>query len=179
MVRNCNSQKFIDLLEQSSQDIMAVVTPLSDESFLKKPAPASWSIGEILTHLTLVDKGIFARIKDAEKHAPQKIPFLKRILPIHLITQMRLKKFKAPKHVDPAGAGSRSRKEIVEEYKTSRAAIVLYYKNNAQTLEKLTPMHPIFGILSTEGILKFLYGHERRHLAQMKEVLGGTRAARP
>ena len=57
--------RVVRLLQQTRDDFLATVEPVTDAQWDFRPEPDRWSIGLIAEHLGLVERGLFGRVERA------------------------------------------------------------------------------------------------------------------
>ena len=57
--------RVVRLLQQTRDDFLAAVEPVTDAEWGFRPGPDRWSIGLIAEHLGLVERGLFGRVERA------------------------------------------------------------------------------------------------------------------
>ncbi len=62
---NSERSRLVRLLQQTRDDFLATVGPVSDAQWDFRPGPDRWSIGLITEHLGLVERGLFNRVERA------------------------------------------------------------------------------------------------------------------
>ncbi len=154
------------------------IANLSDEQFNLRLDEKSWTIREIIEHLSIVENGmaqISARLlqKSLEESLPNdgkahiSEAFLQKTV---LISDRRSRKVEAPERVLPTGTLSVSESFAKMD---ENAKLLQSIRNGLETVntQKATFPHPFFGELSATEWLAILGGHEFRHIDQIKEIL--------
>src|SRR5690606_10316028 len=89
--------------------------------------------------------------------------------PVHL-TVNRSQKFNAPPYLVPS-TKHKSFEDMKEKLKQSRSQLKTVVDGADETaLQNKSYLHPAFGTLNLKQWYEFIGYHERRHIAQIKEV---------
>src|ERR1700682_1464281 len=90
-------------LDSVHQKLIEIVSPLEPALFSERPSRDEWSVAEIVQHLCLVEERVIKDLERAIAKEPQTVGFLKRLVPISIVSY-RLLRVKAPKAVNPVAA---------------------------------------------------------------------------
>ncbi|BDD05353.1 DinB family protein [Aureibacter tunicatorum] len=151
---NENTNSILNLLKDSSEE---------ECSFKTK---GSWCILEILEHLERTDLAILKFLSSpsnkknetSEKFGDSKMS--------HVVYDKKDIKNPSPEIVKPLGK-YKTLSEAIEGLIQSRNAIKQAIKNNKLHLDFEMYLHPVFGYITGNDWLYFLYHHSRRHLDQI------------
>jgi hypothetical protein len=159
--------KTLDLLLESSKQLISEVKKLNDEEINEKPAPDKWSIAQICHHLYLSEdlftksivNGLNGKEYESVSHKP-----------IHLASD-RSQKFESPEIAKPS-EDPLNVEIILKFLSQSRENLlnVLRTIDDRSILSKRAANHPAFGELSLEQWIELLYLHEQRHIEQIKDI---------
>ncbi|MFD0957571.1 DinB family protein [Virgibacillus alimentarius] len=156
----------LDINTEARQEILDVVSGLSDEVLNKKVEEDRWSIMQVLEHLYLIEKAVTHSIADQIENGENKEVSKK---PIEMSVD-RSTKAKAPSFAQPSNEFI-TLNEMKEKLAASRADLTkLAESAEAKILEQRTYPHPAFGDLSLKQWIPFIGYHEKRHLKQIEEV---------
>jgi len=163
-------------LNAVTEELHAVATALPSMLQAQKPAPERWSVNEVLEHLALVEPlfvdALVAKIADAkaaglaaECDAPA---FLSDQL--KTVVEDRSARRMAPDRVQPAGHvdAATALAAISATHARLRDAIT---SCDGLALSDVTHDHRFFGTLNVYQWVDLITGHERRHLAQVREIV--------
>ena len=160
------SLKRLDVVHQK---LMVTVVPLDSKIFMQRPSKDEWSVGEIVQHLYLVEERVIKDLKRALDAEPGRVGFLKRFFPTFIVS-LRVKKFKAPKVVNPIEVPAKE--TTIENYNRARQALKdLCATQGKDRLKQLIFKHPFFGAIDGPTTVAFVGYHEHRHFKQIREVL--------
>ena len=169
--------QFRSQFERLSTDADALTAPLSDEQFIWRPGPDSWSIAECLDHLNAtarvylpaLDEGIADAIRrGVYGEGPFKYNWLGRLSV--RFSDMRIR-FEAPDDVQP-GVG-RSRREILAAFRAYQVQYVDRLRQaNGIDLARARVRVPVTAWLRIPlgSGFALVVAHSRRHLAQAQRV---------
>jgi hypothetical protein len=158
------------------------VEGLSDEQQSFRASPDSWSVAEIVEHLSMVE-GSVARLlgsllgkAEAAGHARSTDAPFAPVTISEFVEQSRGQKFNAPESARPTGAPLA---ESVNRLLETRAAVHnLRPRFESVDGTALRFPHPAFGPLDLYQWLAFIGVHDARHLAQinaLKETMNAER----
>jgi hypothetical protein len=160
------SLKRLDVVHQK---LMETVAPLDSQIFMQRPSENEWSVGEIVHHLYLVEERVIKDLKRTLAAEPGRVGFLKRLLPIFIVS-LRIKKFKAPKVVDPIEVPGKE--STIENYNRARRTLKdLCAKHGKERFKQLIFKHPFLGAIDGPATVAFVGYHEHRHFKQIRDVL--------
>lgn len=165
--------KVVRLLTESRDVLLAAVAPLSEAQWVFKPGLDRWSIGEIIEHLGLVERGLFSRVEKAlatpanaewTTATARKTELLERQLVDRGVPRP------APEHVVPTGTVGRD--GALRIYTERRERSLAFAKGNRDPLKAHTQDHqrPVYGTLNAYQWLLFIPLHNIRHIQQIEEI---------
>ena len=170
--------QFRNQFEELSAEADALTNPLSDEQFMWRPVPESWSIAECLDHLNAtarvylptLDEGISDAIRrGVYGEGPFKYNWLGRLSVRFSDLPLRLK---APDDVQPAAG--RTRREILNAFRAYQVQYIDRLRQaNGVDLARARVRVPANGWLRIPlgSGFQLMVAHSRRHLAQAKRVI--------
>jgi uncharacterized damage-inducible protein DinB len=196
--------EIFDDIDQTRARLFDSVEGLSAGEQAFRPAPGSWSVAEILEHLSLVERGV-ARVvtrllekseaagqseaeaagqtqaaagqtHGASGQARETAPSFAPVSIAEFVEQTRTQKLNAPESARPAGAPVA---DSLSHLRDSRAALrdLRARVERADCASARVP-HPVWGPLNLYQWLLFLGAHEARHLAQIEALKEGMNAER-
>jgi prophage DNA circulation protein len=155
-------------IKEARAELLNYVSNLSDKEAAFLAENKEWSILDILEHLYVIEKLMSSEIKQILEKGERKRAFKHKPLDS---TLDRSTKYMAPENMKPSKqftsiliakdklASSRQELlEILEAYDPSE-------------LKANSGKHPAFGTISVEQWVEFIGLHERRHLAQIKDMI--------
>lgn len=152
------------------------VSNLNDDQLNLMPADGTWTIANIVEHVSLVDGGIIrlsAKLLTDAREKGEKSDGAAKISEAFLQQASIPRKLQAPERVHPTG-------------KLTVTESLANMDENRQKLEELRPLfesvdcsefkfpHPYFGDLTAHEWLVLLGGHEERHTKQIEGILSQT-----
>jgi len=170
--------QFRNQFEQLSAEADALTNPLSDEQFMWRRVPESWSIAECLDHLNAtarvylptLDEGISDAIRRGEYgEGPFKYNWLGRLSVRFSDLPLRLK---APDDMQPAAG--RTRREILNAFRAYQVQYIDRLRQaNGVDLARARVRVPANGWLRIPlgSGFQLMVAHSRRHLAQARRVM--------
>ena len=170
--------QFRNQFEELSAEADALTNPLSDEQFMWRRVPESWSIAECLDHLNAtarvylptLDEGISEAIRRGEYgEGPFKYNWLGRLSVRFSDLPLRLK---APDDMQPAAG--RTRREILNAFRAYQVQYIDRLRQaNGVDLARARVRVPANGWLRIPlgSGFQLMVAHSRRHLAQARRVM--------
>jgi hypothetical protein len=170
--------QFRNQFEELSAEADALTNPLSDEQFMWRRVPESWSIAECLDHLNAtarvylptLDEGISDAIRRGEYgEGPFKYNWLGRLSVRFSDLPLRLK---APDDMQPAAG--RTRREILNAFRAYQVQYIDRLRQaNGVDLARARVRVPANGWLRIPlgSGFQLMVAHSRRHLAQARRVM--------
>lgn len=160
----------IELLLKSEQEMLQTIDGLTDQQWTFKPAPARWSVGEVVEHIVLADallfdtavKALDGRLDEGWNATLAKTDVLRKALPD------RSRRVDAPAAIKPQHAMTRD--ALVSRFKEQRAKALAFARETDQPLKAHTAPNPFFGSLNAHQWLLYIPLHHVRHNQQIAEV---------
>lgn len=162
-------------------EVRADYLPLSPEQRWWRPAPGSWSIGEVFDHLVVTDRLYHPRIRAAiertraaglQATAPYRPTFFSRLL-LGMVRPDSPKKLPAPKPYRPAADPAHAQR--IEDFLAQQDALLALMRDaEGWDLNRKRFGNPVIGLLrqSIGDGLAIVVTHQRRHVLQAKRVRG-------
>lgn len=175
------------------RQITARVETLSEAQQTLHPTEGSWSVAEIVEHLSITEQNMVRLIgmllnkaesapaetssaptgDAAHNAADTNAPATRAFKPFsldHLVETIRDKKLTAPEQVRPGGQVALA--DSLASLERTRAAVESFRPRlEAANLDTATYPHPAFGELNAYEWLAFIGHHEARHLRQIESLL--------
>ncbi|MCH7747853.1 MAG: DinB family protein [Acidobacteria bacterium] len=163
----------VRLLQQTRDDFLATVTPVTDAQWDFRPGLDRWSIGLIAEHLGLVERGLFGRIERAlegDANPDWQAATAGKDELIEKMLRDRGTPRRAPERVVPIGTVGRE--EALRIYRERRARSLAFAETTADPLRTHTVDHhrPVFGTLNGYQWLLYIPLHNQRHIQQIEEI---------
>lgn len=152
-------------IQEARKEVLQSIASLTDLQ-LNEKQNGKWSIMQVLEHLYLTEKLIVDKLKvtmtsDKETEVEDK--------PILLITN-RNHKIVAPQFLTPSDTFI-TLATIQEKLIASRTSLEDFLAvADKEKMKKRSLPHPVFGLLNIKQWVEFIGLHEKRHLAQIKEL---------
>jgi len=159
----------VRLLEQSRREVLGLLQALPEAQLFARPAPETWSPAEVLEHIAAVEEGAGKVIRRLIKGMRGEVELPPPLPSMRVREDGRLL---APPPTEPKGGLSRA--ELPARLEAVRSRLLEEVGENQAVLSQ-TPLyrHPFWGDLTALGWLQTLVYHERHHLNQIQERLGG------
>lgn len=156
------------------EEIYREVEGRSEEDLLRPPPDGGWSAAEVLDHIARAERGVAKGFPALEQGQPLKVPRIAWIYRLPMGIALGKMKFQAPKPVRPRPRAALRPAEILEQLRTSRAALLAYVeKTGEERFSRMVLPHVILGRFTGLAWLRFIARHEARHLAQIRRALAG------
>ena len=165
--------RVVRLLQQTRDDFLATVEPVSDAQWDFRQGPDRWSIGLIAEHLGLVERGLFDRVEralDMEANPDWQSATTGKDGLIEKMLRDRGTPRDAPERVVPTGRVGRE--EALRGYRERRARSLSFAEMTPDPLRAHTLDHhrPVFGTLNAYQWLLYIPLHNQRHIHQIVEI---------
>jgi DinB superfamily len=138
----------ISMLEKTPALLEVLLRDVPGEILEWKPAAERWSIGEVLSHMVMIEKLYEQR---ARRIVLEESPDL-------------------PKFVSPDGETPKKPRQSLEEFVPLRRAFVFYLHSIPSTSAGRTGKHAELGCVSLSQMLHELANHDLGHLRQIAEL---------
>ncbi len=97
----------IENLACAQRDLLRIADSIPPDQWKTKPAEGQWSAGELICHLSAVERFILTRADKLLQNPPKPVPFYKRFHVPMLIVEARVIRRKAPAAVEPRMVGDK------------------------------------------------------------------------
>jgi len=142
---------------------------VSVDDWKTRPAEGRWSAGELIAHLSAIERAILGRADRLLQKPPKKVPFYRRFHVPMMIVENRVVRRKAPEALEPHAIGEKE--EMLAELRGVRERTLAFIEETRdRDLSKYNMPHPFLGNLNAYGWLQFIASHEIRHAKQMREI---------
>jgi len=162
-------------LELKKQEILLLLQTLSPAEYAQQPAPASWSIEQVVNHLYLSERNSLAYLKKKLSY-PDTVPRYNPkswggILLIKLVFFTHYK-IKAPESIDTSKVESNLPfEELKIKWEMLREELISFIeKNHAVFGNHLAFRHPFAGRMTMYQMLIFINDHIRHHQRQIRQI---------
>ncbi len=161
--------RMLSYLHSSQKQLLDAIEGLSHAQWKFKSAPDRWSVGEVVEHLVLAEKGLFEGVKKTADSPAGKAPATK--VPDENILKGvpdRSQKFKAPDPFVPKGIYSTAPAGAAA-FQEARGVTLDWARTTKIDLRNHFQPSPLGELDSVQWIL-FMSAHNERHVAQILEV---------
>jgi uncharacterized damage-inducible protein DinB len=159
----------IENLARAQGDLLRAADAIPAEIWKTRPAEGRWSAGELICHLSAVEKAIVSRTDKLLQKPPNPVPFYKRLHVPMILVEARVIRRKAPAPVEPRMVGAKE--EMLAELRQVRERTLAFIEEIMdRDLSKYCMPHAFLGTLNGYEWLQFLASHEIRHTKQMREI---------
>jgi hypothetical protein len=164
-------------LESVTRDLHAAAGSMPPSLQARKPSPDRWSVNEVLEHIGMVEH-LFITVLTANIDAAKAAGLSSEVeapplLPDELraVIEDRSTRRNAPETAVPTGRidAATALQRIDDVHARLREVAG---SADGLALSTVTHSHRAFGTLNVYQWIDFLAGHERRHLAQIREIAG-------
>lgn len=169
---------FLDL-KASAQ---ALVQDVDDDILNERPAPNVWTVAQVFDHVNTAGWLLLARLEEAFQHAqtdgpfgepPFRYGFMSRWF-VDVLQPSSRWSFPAPPVFEPASPETLHPREAVREFLVLQddlaACVELAHGLDLRRIRVGSPAFPLFRI-SAGAWFEATAAHQRRHLAQARDVL--------
>lgn len=169
--------QIFETIDETRQRLYSTVEGLTKEQQIARHSPDTWSVTEIVEHLTILEDRLVRMMnvmltKAESASIPSTVaPVKMETFSLDLFTEdARDRKYVAPEAVRPGGSDQLS--DLLVKIRRSREDLhALRARIEAVDLSTTTYPHPAFGPLNLYQWLAFIGIHEERHLRQLESVL--------
>jgi len=169
-------QELVDRISLQRQKLFASISGLSDEQLNHKQGDNTWSISDVLNHVSLVDEAnakltsVMLKRTRAEVPPPDPSPEGSELRALdEILKVMTISKFQAPEFVAPHPGSSVE--ESLARLKNSRERMLANLEQlNGFDLTGVTQPHPFAGPLNTYQWILIAGAHEHRHAEQIGRI---------
>jgi DinB superfamily len=168
-VRMQDVAAIVELLNRAHLEFIEACEQIPATRWTKAPAKGSWSAGEIVAHLTMVETAVWTGAREELSHKARRHSLLQRIhIPV-AVTAWRGIKRKTPIPLDSALV--KARQEALEGYSSARnRTLKLIAEQSSRNLAHYRRQHPFLGSLNLYDWMRVLAYHEIRHTKQIREI---------
>ncbi len=170
---NKKFQKRYLRLQDLLSEYVKELNDLSHEDLNKSPGENSWSVAEVVYHISHAEKAIVQYIQkklikpEEAKRAGLKSMYKAILLRLALRSS---RKFRAPKVLDNP-QGPYEKDQLISEWKIIRATLGNTYDSVSQDhLGRQLFKHPVVGKINLYQTLGFMGDHMQRHLKQIRKI---------
>ena len=165
-------EKAIQHLNATRAAFRTSIKGLSAEQWDFKPAPETWSVGEVAEHITLSEAGILELVEKKIMAAPIELLQVEQArgkddLVLKAIPD-RSEKFKAPEFLQPKARWTQA--QIPEQFNASRDRTIELIRTTREDMRSHTLPHPVMKTMDAYQWVLAISAHCQRHTAQIEEV---------
>ncbi|MBB4635689.1 DinB family protein [Longimicrobium terrae] len=169
-------QEIAGELDKARRGLLAAVQGLSQAELDARPKPDSWSVGEVMHHVSKIESGMIGMLSKLALPAiadglPKDPAPEQSVLSMveHLPVLDRTQRITAPEFVRPTHGISREELEAGLA-RTRGELLAAMEQADGYDLSGLSRPHPRFGPLNLYQWLALSARHEQRHTAQIAEA---------
>jgi DinB superfamily len=169
--RDRDKADVLRMLQEGMDSLSEALRGIDASLAKRRPRAGSWSIVECVEHLTLTERALLLRLKEAkvcdESHEdrPREAKFQDLAL-------NRARRIEAPSPVRP-GSGSTTLAEAVEEFRAARRETIAFVEDFRGDLRWRVAQHPLITRpVNCYEMLILMAMHPRRHALQIVETRG-------
>ena len=171
---NLKIQEILSEIEAVRANLYAAADGFSQEQLDFKPSPESWSMGEVLSHLQVVEKGLprlysmlLAKAAEAGLTPETEGSWVKSLDEFKL--EVVTRKMPAPERVLPQSGIAKN--ELIASLQQSRQALLEAVSQAGDfDYSGVKFPHPFFGEINFYQWILFVGKHEARHLSQIEKI---------
>lgn len=163
-----------EYLEQTRDHIQGLCSNLTAAQANWRTTPLSWTIGEILEHLTIAERMTLLGIRRAMQGAPATGDDLAKTQGMEDIivgrVPMRTSRIIAPQSIAPGGSVG-AWPAALEGFLAARMKTLEADAKATEDFDRRVFPHPVLGKLTLRQWLLFGAAHSERHAGQIEELL--------
>lgn len=159
----------IENLSRAQSQLLGAADAIPADQWKMKPSQGRWSAGELIAHLSAIERAILSRADRLLQKPPNAVPFYKRFHVPMVIVENRVIRRKAPAALEPQLVGEKE--EMLAELRGVRERTLAFIEETrSRDLSKFNMPHAFLGNLNAYEWLQFIASHEIRHTKQMREI---------
>ena len=159
----------IDNLARAESELLRTADVVPADPWKTRPADGRWSAGELIAHLSAIERAILGRADKLLQKPPKSVPFYKRFHVPMMIVEARIIRRKAPTALEPQTVGEKE--QMLAELRGVRERTLAFIEETrGRDLSPYNMPHPFLGNLNAYDWLQFIASHEIRHMKQMREI---------
>lgn len=156
-------------LARAQSELLTAADAVPASQWKTRPAEGRWSAGELVCHLSAIERAILGRADKLLQKPPKSVPFYKRFHVPMMIVETRVIRRKAPEALEPQVVGEKE--EMLAELRAVRERTLSFIEETrGRNLSRYNMPHPFLGNLNAYDWLQFIASHETRHTKQMREI---------
>jgi uncharacterized damage-inducible protein DinB len=161
----------IENLARAQSELLRAADAVPAEQWKTRPAEGRWSAGEVICHLSAIERAILSRADKLLQEPPKPAPLYKRFHVPMMFVEARVIRRKAPSALEPQTV--REKEEMLGELRQVRERTLAFIEETMERdLSKYCMAHAFLGTLNAYEWLQFIASHEIRHRKQMQEIAG-------
>jgi uncharacterized damage-inducible protein DinB len=161
----------LENLACAQSELLRAADSVPADQWKTRPAEGRWSAGELICHLSAIERAILGRADKLLQRPPQSVPFYRRFHVPMMIVERRVIRRRAPATLEPQVVGDKE--EMLAELRVVRERTLAFIEETrGRNLSRYNMPHPFLGSLNGYDWLQFIASHEIRHTKQMREIAG-------
>ena len=164
-----NIEPIVSKLARAQGGLLRTADAVSADQWKRSPGNGSWSAGELVAHLIMVERAIIGSADRITQKQARPTPLLKRFhLPMALV-ESRLVRRKTPIPLDPQLV--REKEAMLAELRHVRERTLAFLdETKDRDLSAYRWPHAFIGTLNFYEWFEMIASHELRHTKQMQEI---------
>jgi uncharacterized damage-inducible protein DinB len=159
----------VENLARAQAELLCAADAVPAEQWRMRPVEGRWSAGELIGHLSEIERAILSRADKQLQKPPKAVPFYKRFHVPMMVVESRVIRRKAPSAVEPQIVSEKE--EMLAEFRAVRERTMAFIEETrGRDLSKYNMPHAFLGNLNAYDWLQFIASHEIRHTKQMREI---------
>lgn len=157
------------MLQEGADALETALHGIDEDAARRKPFPESWSVLQCIEHVTLVEAGLLARLRQA-KPSDQSHHDQARETKFHDLALNRVRRIEAPPQVVPAG-NSESLGQAINNFRKARKETVRFVEEFRGELRSWLALHPLITRpVNAYEMLLLMAMHPQRHAMQIVQI---------
>ena len=176
--RDRDKADVLEMLQEGTEALADALRGIDASLASRRPNSGAWSVVECVEHLTLTERALLERLKEA---TPCDEPREDRAREAKFrdLALNRARRIEAPEPVHPAN-GSMSLDQAVEEFRAARRETIAFVDDFRGDLRWRVAQHPLITRpVNCYEMLILMAMHPRRHALQIAETRRLLDAAKP
>lgn len=165
-----NLQPILEKLTRAQAEFLRAADVIARPQWLEQAKAGRWSAGELVAHLSDVERGVRGFADRLIRKNPLPVPFFKRLhFPLALV-ESRVIKRKVPAIVTPSTELCEKETMLARFGGVRKRTLTFLQETQHRDLSGYYWKHPFLGRLNFYAWFEFIAAHQIRHSKQMWEI---------
>jgi uncharacterized damage-inducible protein DinB len=168
-LRDADRAEILRMLQEGMDSLTVALLGIDETSARRRPRADSWSVLECVEHLTLTERALLQRLKEA-RACEESREDRARETKFQDLALNRVRRIEAPEPVRPAN-DSACLEQVSEAFKAARSETVRYVEQFQGDLRWWVTQHPLITRpVNCYEMLLLIAMHPKRHALQIVQI---------